>query len=745
MVMNAEGLGRESLSKRFSESSIDLSQVDYGDDIFAKFRRAKFQDTSIPVITVSEENSDDDVINEKNSQTRLSGHLRLSTVLEEYEPRSRASSISRSFSGEKKKSLQKQDRVDIGEDNEFIGSALNSTSVDKGKNENQNEHSAPVIESKRDQQGNEELLCINIASEEPDVFLSDDNNNCDFEYVQKIPTFTSYQDKLDKQELNQDSILHDNINKMSIAMAFGNSEGKVELEGNSEGKVELEGNSEGKVELEGNSEGKVELEFDLLSCKDAAPLEEDRIEIESVKEDNETERVLTNSECSYPDSIEDTVASKPNPLLDMNTENGEIARRFSNDSLQSSLSEHESRCDSIEGSEEESTKENNEFTLEDENSQGLAPSRIVYRSLGRIENLKNDKEDIERAKEALLTGSSDPLKSKKERIVKSFFPFLSNETKPADRTRDFSQSCFVESAPRKRSSMSIRDYFRKLANRRTKRFFSLESLNTVEEKEKYQSDKDCLFPNTSAFADTHKTMNEKNTHSSFSLRKHSDGELDVYQKSNYENGKQVKKFLDLEAFSLKGNSKPELSGKENFENGTCNSSFNSFTVNNGRHEERLKQSSGKIFQKMNGHSFGLGINNEGGPNRKNGKTTFITGCSIESSGFEEENGICRSSTERCCRWHQSSADVMYHQLCEDCKRKNGKQTISETSLSISAHDDKSCMDLRNVSLMDQNSDLTKGRFDYLILQVTSLREEISEQEERLKRYIDESMENVSDF
>ena len=148
--MNAEGLGRESLSKRFSESSIDLSLVDYGDEYFAKFRHAKFQDTSIPVITVSEENADGDITNEKNPQTRLSGHLRLSTVVEEHEPRSRSPSFSRSFSGENKRALQKQDRMEIGEDTEFIDSALTSVSVGNVEDENQVKHSTPVIENNID-------------------------------------------------------------------------------------------------------------------------------------------------------------------------------------------------------------------------------------------------------------------------------------------------------------------------------------------------------------------------------------------------------------------------------------------------------------------------------------------------------------------------------------------------------------------------------------------------------------------
>jgi len=704
VTASPEDLRQEKLSNRFSESSIDLSLVDYGADALAKLRRTKFS-CPIPSITVSEDIADEDVASEANTHSRNSGYLRLSTVLEENEPGSRRSSLSRSFSGEKKKPFRKQDRVEVEESGEVMSFVANSLNAGEIFIENKDENSISIIENGSELQKSDDILSCNAGNKldkESNMLVSDDNNNCDIAYLQSVPVFPSFHHA---EVLTQSSTIQDDINELSSSAVPLVSE-----------------------------EENVGLDPALASCEDKKIESSSEIvmKVERVEGD-EPGRVRTASECSYPDSIEEDLSLQPSRgfLTDVKMKTGDALRQFSSDSLQDSPSERGSLCEDSGRSDEEPVKER-KLLKDSRSSSSSGLARVVYRSLGKIEIMEDRKDTVHRTEEVFESRSMGYPESKAEFIITSYMPSLGNETDDMPH-RGFSQSCYVDNEPKKRSP--IRDYFRKLASGRKRRFFSLESLNTIRGKGKFQKEQNPLFPNRSSFADDGRTVGEPS--GSWPFRKRSDSGIEKFREPVSGKARLEKKSNTLDGLSFNGNDSPRLSGKENAQ---CEQ-YVGFTVHDTMNGVLVKQNCSKISPKMNGQSLNFGINGEREFVNRQARKVLLKGCSIESSGFEDENGACRSSPERGWR---SDYRVESHQICELCMQRNVKEIISEVSLPAPSDRDRCCLESSAISDMHPNSDcdLTKDRFEYLVVQMTSLREEINEQEERLKRYIDESMEKM---
>ena len=680
-----------------------MSLVDYGGDTLAKLRRAKFS-CPIPSITVSEDIADEDVVSETNTHSRNSGYLRLSTVVEENEPGSRRSSLSRSFSGEKKKPFRKQDRVEVEENGEVMGLVVNSLNAKEVFVESKNESSIAITENRSEVRKSDDILSCNAGNQlekDSNMIISDDNNNCDIARL-IVPIFSSVHHA---EALTQSSTIQGSINELATTPLVTEEE-KAHLDS---ALASYEGE---KIESSSEIVGKIE-----------------------VVEGDESERVRTESECSYPDSIEEdlNLQSGRDFLTDMKMKAGDGVRQFSSDSLQDSLSERGSLCEDSERSEEEPVKES-KLLKDSRSSSSSGLGRVVYRSLGKIAIMEDRKDAVHRTEEVFESKSMENPESRKEFIITSYMPSLGNEADDAPHS-GFSQSCFVDNEPEKRSP--IREYFRKLTSGRKRRFFSLESLNTMKEKGKFEKERNPLFPNRSAFADGPRAVREPT--GSWPFRRHNGSGTEKTREPVSGKARLGKMSNTLDGLSFNGKDSPRLSGKENAQCENFSDTHVGFTVHGSINDE-VEQNYAKISPKLNGHSHTFDINGEREFVNKQARKVLLKGCSIESSGFEDENGACRSSPERGWR---SDHRVDSHQICELCMQRNVKETISEASLPTPSDMDRST----SISNMHPNSDcdLTKDRFDYLVVQMTSLREEINEQEERLKRYIDESMEKVGHF
>ena len=676
-----------------------MSLVDYSDSIVAKLRRAKFRQSSIPSITICDENENDESASDKTSQARLSGHLRLSTVVEEYEPSSRKSSFSRSFSGDKKTPLQKQVRVDEERGSKSMDSVLDFVDFPENTDivkDDVNDYSLTGAEFGCHEK---EQLLPSLTEKQhgkvPCLLISDNNNNCDISYVESISHFSATQ----YDENEDQNALRGSIDGLSNSKELGD------------------------VTKE---------QSDLYLCRKEGGIpmiEGEGFDMDSLKS-SEMETAHTESQCSFPDSIEnETNLEQDCPLLNI-SEKQEPIRQFSDDSLEGSISENGSSCEK--SAEDIGKREDDVFS-------DLSPSRIVYRSLGKVENLKTTTNLSEESDEILGNGSLQNLKSGRETSFTSYFSFLNNENvKSEDKFSepagdDFSQSCNVENVSKKRSSSRIRDYFRKLANGTNRRFFSLESLNTIGSREKFQSHEDLLFRNESANA-------VPNT-----IFKRDDG-LGIYDKPNSGSGNRLRKLLNLGNFSSRTNVSSELMREGNLEHENLTSS--SFGGNDAMTGKFSKLVDSKIVSNAERDSPKNEINGDGELIDRHKRKMIPRGCSIESSGFEEENEIYKSSPERGCKLPHERGWRYPHErddrrLCEHCTTWSAKQTILEASLSIPDQED-SHNDSNTTSNIATNANLnlTSDRFDYLVVQMTSLRQEICEQEERLKSYIDDSMEKV---
>ena len=506
--------------------------VDNEDGIQARIRRAKYRQSSIPSITVDIE--DDEISgSDKNSQSRTTGFLRLSTVMEENEPSSRKSSLSRSFSNEKRTQLQKQERVDVTElensvfgsidkenvdinieavslaerpingDSEILKSGVNSQKL--GRREESLEstdrkvdryfNSIEVVADNRQNLFSRRIQLSgdeNSEGKELKLLIPDKNNNNKSDKRKEIsrPAFNLISNETSDRKWNQANENGSELHVPDVTLTADEHEGHI-------GVRKFAG--ENDKTLEKARERKIE-ESEPNFLFDDLIIEQDHVE--SVSSVNSLIDSIEVDACSFADSIEiddeskkdgqESPKKKTTPVT--NSEKDSFVRQFSEDSL-------ETDEPSLSCTRNIFILEEQPFELDSEVPRyaDRSPSRIVYRSLGKIENLSNDTEgsgspehndcnEFENSeRKSLRKGGifgSLPFLSKSRRRTSSGSSFGVNSEKCNSRnTSDVeAQSTISDSYPfmkskKRRSSTRIRDYFHKLVNGNIPSFTSNSSLD----------------------------------------------------------------------------------------------------------------------------------------------------------------------------------------------------------------------------------------------------------------------------
>ena len=517
------------LLTRFSQSSIDLSLVDNEDGIQARIRRAKYRQSSIPSITVDIE--DDEISgSDKNSQSRTTGFLRLSTVMEENEPSSRKSSLSRSFSNEKRMQLQKQERVDVTELENSVFGSFDKENVDiniesvileerpiNGDSDNlksgndsrkleRREKSLENGEGKIDRHSNSIEI---VADNRRNLFsrriqLSRDENSEGKELKLLIPDKNNNNKSDKRKEISRPAlnlIPNDKNDRKGNQANENGSELRipdVTVTEDHIGARKFAG--ENDRTLEDPSERKIE------ESGPNFPLDDSKIEqvdVESVSSVNSLIDSIEIDTCSFADSIEidnnskqDGQESPKNKTPVTNSDENSFVRQFSEDSL-------ETDEPSLSGTRNIFILEEQPFEMDGEDPRyaDRSPSRIVYRSLGKIENLSNDTEgsgspehndgnefdnsERKSLRKGGIFGSLSFLsKSRKRTSSGSSFGVNSEKCNSRNTSDIEAQSTISDSYPfmkskKRRSSTRIRDYFHKLVNGNIPSFTSNPSLDQI--------------------------------------------------------------------------------------------------------------------------------------------------------------------------------------------------------------------------------------------------------------------------
>lgn len=681
--------------------------VECNASVFAKMRRAKYKDSIIPSITVCDENEDDEVASEKNSHARLSGHLRLSTVEEEREPNSRTSSLSRSFSGDKRKVLQKQERMDTEEGGELKDSVFDSMdhpeNAENSRNENNHKPVTLHIQEKRELTNPIiSMLSEHQCTTDQNAQFVDVNNNFSVANYLVENTTDCFPVKNRDVAVEQFASESDIIGEPRGSSAEETPEESAAVNADADGSLTEGTNDENLTE-------RGDVKAEVLS-----------------KAMDET----AESECSFPDSIE-VEYHKGGCLLDVpRSFKQEIVQQFSDDSLDVDCHELERRRNQSRGDGGEGE------VLKDEDRWDVSPSRIVYRTLGKIENLKDT--ICENADEVLDNDGSLE-QSKPGNVLRGLWGRSGERTLSLERhippspPGDLTQSCSTENVTKMRPSSRLRDYFRKLANGTNRRFFSLEALNTIGAKERSRSHEDLVYPNQSACPKL--SSDRVVLPNGFASGEQNCNKQDIKEKPRTEN--RPSKELELGATNVLNIFETAKSTEHEKHKIRDVSAVSGMEVSGDAEivpERKKYQSTADVFF-------------EGGPNGKRKRKRILKGYSVESSGFEEEYDGCKNLPERGPKTPPERVCIdskRRHQLCEDCLQKFEKQTILEASIPMFDKEDiggKGQNSQLN-SCENQGPNLTQDQFDYLVVQMTSLKQELGEQEERLKRFIDDSAEKV---
>ncbi|XP_065051492.1 uncharacterized protein LOC135681119 [Rhopilema esculentum] len=776
------------LGSRFTRSSIDLSWVNSDDKLLAKMRRLKFRQSSVPSITVNDDYDDrDGSSSDKASATRVPGNLRLSTVEEEYEPSSRKSSFSRSFSKEKAK-LSKQERfeVDVKETAPASANGLNEgrlpgkdhkqfTSVESDDNVFERKESIDVncvIGKCRQTNGSKQETLLPDCSKQYNglgVGIETRNEFCEGEAekaekigensntqeCKKSSSISSYKNILDDDLEDQEDLFRwDRNNNTGL-----NGLDKAKFKSTPKKFSEPVGyqNHNGIVTRKHifDDEEKVYLQDDIFT--ERTPSSGEKIRGDS-KEDKEILEVYdekkqkfednidrvdpsefsTISDHSYHDSIEDSVEDK----LQVIEVPLEEEKNFSDDSLEKSINDDnksahsEYETDSIENHEERE-----DHIEEDNGMEPHTPSRVVYRSLGKIENLKTPEHGDSRETESShQRGFGESLKLHGEAIIENI-PFISRrrtvsvESDVVEKvfTGDESLSLGGTSQSSTKKPSRLRNYLRRLASGRIRSFMSLESLNNAN------------LLNGDRMCKSHENLTCEEESPSTQALSQSCLEDHVDRNETYRSRRSEK----LRSLTKQEVSREELLNSElnslGSKSGTvghpCQRTSGEFErrngVNQSQTENSLEYHCSYLVTKKGGAAYtnGNADNKARGENVSRGRAKGLSkGFSVESSGFEDENDVSKSAAVReyndCERKHaclEFNENTMGNALLG---------VVSGTSASPKSGPRSSTPTDSLVSVVDTN------QFEYLVGQMSSLRKEVKEQEERVKTYIDESMERI---
>ena len=777
------------LGSRFNRSSIDLSWVNSDDKLLAKMRRLKFRQSSVPSITVNDDYEDrDGSSSDKASATRVPGNLRLSTVEEEYEPSSRKSSFSRSFSKEKAK-LSKQERfeVDIKETAFASANGLNEerlpgkdhkhfTSVESNDNvfERKESTDANCVNGKCKQ--------MNGSKQETETVLPDRSKQCNglgagveirnefcegeaekaekigensnTQGCKKISSVSSFKNILDGDLEDQEDLFRwDRNNNTSL-----NGLDKAKFESTPKKFSEPMGYEKhnGIVTRKHifDDEEKVYLQDDIFTERSPSSGEkirgdskEDKATLEVYDEEkrkpeDDLDRVdpsefSTISDYSYHDSIEDSMEDKFQaievPLEEENNFSDDSLEESTNDDNISAHSEYET--DSIEN------KEQREDHLKEvDGIEPHTPSRVVYRSLGKVENLITPEHGDSRETESShQRGFGESLKLHGGAIIENI-PFISKRRTVSVEsavvetvsTGDEPLSLGETSQCSTKKPSRLRNYLRKLASGRIRSFMSLESLNNTN------------LLNGGRMCKSHENLicEEKSPStqslSQSCLEDHVDRN-ETYRSRRSEKLRNLTK-QEVSREELLNSELNSLSSKT-----VCHPSQRTFGevnrrngVNQSQTENSLEDHCSYLATKKGGYSYtnGNADNKARGEKMSRGRAKGLSkGFSVESSGFEDENDVSKSAAVR------EYNDCKGKHACLDCMENTMGSAllgaVSGTSASPKSGPRSSTPTDSLVSVVDAN------QFEYLVGQMSSLRKEVREQEDRVKAYIEESMERVS--